>query len=54
MDLKGHSQNDSVWSLIPHKIMSKLMPNSPILRLNHELNSIMVNKGQIHGEIREF
>ena len=30
----------------------KNLPNSPILRLNHKLNSIVVNKGWIHGELR--
>ena len=34
--------------------MSKTIPNSPILRNNHELDSIVVNKGQIHGESRYF
>ena len=34
--------------------MSKIIPNSPILRNNHELNSIVVNKGQMYGELRYF
>ena len=28
------------------------MPNSPILRNNHELRAIVVNKGQIHRELQ--
>ena len=46
--------NKSMRSLIAHWFVSKLMPNSPNLRLNHELRGKVVNKGQIHGEIREF
>ena len=41
-------------SLNTHELMSKKLPNSPNLRNNYELDSIMVNKGQIHGEINEF
>ena len=41
-------------SLNIDKLMSKQLPNSPIFRNNYELDSIMVNKGRIHGEIREF
>ena len=33
---------------------SKQVPNSPILRINHELKSIVVNKGRIHKELRHF
>ena len=32
----------------------KQLVNLPILCLNQELISIMVNKGQIHAEIREY
>ena len=32
----------------------KTIPNSPILRNNQELWSILVNKGRIHGELRYF
>ena len=34
--------------------MSKIILNSPILRDNHEFDSIVVNKGRIHGELRYF
>ena len=34
-------------------IRVKNNPNSPNLWFNHKLNSILVNKGQIHGEIRD-
>ena len=34
--------------------VSKQVPNSLILRNNHELDNIMVNKGLIHGEFRYF
>ena len=34
------------------RIHVKIFPNSPILRINHELDSIKVNKGRIHGELR--
>ena len=41
-------------SLTIHKLVSKKLRNQPIYLYNHELKSIVVNKGQIHGEIREF
>ena len=34
--------------------MSQTIPNSSILRNNHELKSIMVNQGQIHEEVTYF
>ena len=34
--------------------VSKQVPNSPILINNHELDSIEVNKGLIHRELRYF
>ena len=34
--------------------MSKFFTNSPILRNNHELHSLAVNKSQIHRELRYF
>ena len=37
-----------------HKDVSKKNPNPLILRNNYELDSIMVNKGQIHEELRYF
>ena len=41
-------------SLNTHDFVSKQGPNLPIQRLIHELKGIMVNKGRIHGEIREI
>ena len=41
-------------SLNTHGDMSKQVPKSPILINNHELDSIEVNKGQIHKELRFF
>ena len=40
--------------IITHKFVSKLLSNSPIISNNHELRNIVVNKGRIHREIREF
>ena len=34
--------------------VSKQVQNSPMLRNNHELDSLVVNKGRIHGELRHF
>ena len=34
--------------------MSKHLSNSLILKINHELNSIVMNKGRIHGELMYF
>ena len=33
------------------KNTSKSFPNSPILKINHELDSIVVNKGRVHEEL---
>ena len=41
-------------SLNTRKDVSKKFPKLPILINNHELNSIVVNKGRIHGELRYF
>ena len=41
-------------SLNTHGDVSKQVPNSPILRNNHEIDSIVVNKGRIHGELRYY
>ena len=32
----------------------KIIPNLPILRINHEFKGIMVNMGRIHRELRNF
>ena len=32
--------------------MSKINPNSPILKINHKLDSIVVNNGRIHIKLR--
>ena len=47
-------QNELARLLNTHQFMPKLIPNSPILWNNHELRSIVVNKGRIHGEIRKL
>ena len=36
------------------QISIKTILNSPILRNNHELDNIVVNKSKIHREIRYF
>ena len=41
-------------SLNTHEHVSKQLPNSPILRNNHELDNIMVNKGQVHKDLKEY
>ena len=41
-------------SLNRHELLSKKLSNSPILRNNYELDSIIVNMGQIHGELSIF
>ena len=41
-------QNELMWSLITYQFVSKLIPNSPILSNDHELRSIVVNKGRFH------
>ena len=32
----------------------KIIPNLPILRINHEFKGIMVNMGRIYRELRNF
>ena len=46
-----HGRNESTGSLNTHGEALKHLPNSSILNINHELDSIDVNKGQIHGEL---
>ena len=41
-------------SLISHGLVSKIIPNLPILGNKLELSGIMVNKGRIHREIGKF
>ena len=41
-------------SLKTHGDVSKYIPNSSIEDYNHELKSIMVNKGRIHRELSYF
>ena len=43
-----------MWSLNTHEFVSKQLPYSAILRNNYKLDSIIVNKGQIHEELRNF
>ena len=49
-----HLVYESMRSLKTHGHVSKHLPNSPILKINHKLNSIEVNKGRIHEELRYF
>ena len=49
MCLHGDVLRDrSAMSLNTRGDLSKQVPNSPILRNNHELDSLVLNKGQIH------
>ena len=41
-------------SSISHGLVSKIIPNLPILGIYNELSGIMVNKGRIHMELRYF
>ena len=41
-------------SLNTHIDVSKQGPNAPILRNNHELDSLVMNKGQNYKELRYF
>ena len=41
-------------SSISRGIASKIIPNLPILRINHEFKGIMVNMGRIHRELSNF
>ena len=41
-------------SSISHGLVSKIIPNLPILGIYNELKGIMVNKGRIHKELRCF
>ena len=41
-------------SSISHGLVSKIIPNLPILGIYNELSGIMVNKGRIHRELRYF
>ena len=43
-----------MMSLNTHRDISKHIPNSPILKNNNELDSIVVNKRQIRKELRYF
>ena len=44
------SCNDFVRLFNTHELVSKQLPNSPILKINHKLDSIEVKKGRIHRE----
>ena len=52
--LLGTWQNECVWLLNTHDVVSKQSPNLPIQRLIHELKGMMVNKGWIHRELGKF
>ena len=46
--------DETTRSSISRGIASKIIPNLPILRINHEFKGIMVNKGRIYRELRIF
>ena len=48
------SRDETARSSISSGIASKILPNLPILRINHEFKGIMVNMGRIHREFRNF
>ena len=47
-------RDETARSSISSGIASKIIPNLPILRINHEFKGIMVNMGRIHREFRNF
>ena len=51
---KGDWWDETARSSISSGIASKIIPNLPILRINHEFKGIIVNMGRIHREFRNF
>ena len=47
-------RDETARSLNTWRLMSKTITNAPILRNNHKLRSIVVNKGQIQGKYGIF
>ena len=52
--LRPRWRDEIARSSISRGIASKIIPNLPILGINHELKGIMVNKARIHRELRYF
>ena len=48
------SRDKTARSSISRGIASKIIPNLPILRINHEFKGIIVNMGRIHSELNNF
>ena len=53
-DMSNQWQDKSIRSLNTCGDVSKRVSNTPFLRNNYELDSILVNKGWIHGELSYF
>ena len=49
-----HSDEMNLHGCWKHAETCQKNPNSPIESYNHELKSVMVNKGRINGELRYF
>ena len=47
-------RDETARSSISHGLVSKIIPNLPILGNSLELRGIMVNMGRIHRELRYF
>ena len=47
-------RDETARSSISHGLVSKIIPNLPILGIKRELRGIMVNTGRIHREFRYF
>ena len=52
--LLAHWRDETARSSISHSLVSKIIPNLPILGIYHKLKGIMVNKGWIHRELKYF
>ena len=48
------SRDETARLSISRGIASKIIPNLPILRINHEFKGIMVNMGRINKELNNF
>ena len=53
-EAQEHCRDETARSSISHGLVSKIIPNLPIWGIKSELKGIMVNKGQIHRELRYF
>ena len=50
----AHWRDKSAQSLNTRRDVSKIIPNSPVLRNYYKFNSIVANKGRIYKELRYF